>query len=36
MYICLFTIITNSSASKSTQTCKHKYILNTMQINNDK
>ena len=36
MYIyVLFTIIINGSAFKSIQTCKHNYVIYTMQINNN-
>ena len=31
----LFTIIINGSAFKSIQTCKHNYVIYTMQINNN-
>ena len=31
----LFTIIINGSAFKSKQTCKHNYVIYTMQINNN-
>ena len=30
--VCLFTIITNSSASRSIETCMHNYIINIMQM----
>ena len=33
--MCLFAIIINGSAFKSIQTCKHNYIIYTMQINNN-
>ena len=33
--MCLFTKIINGSAFKSIQTCKHNYIIYTMQINNN-
>ena len=35
IYMFLFTIIINGSAFKSIQTCKHNYVIYTMQINNN-
>ena len=33
--MCLLTIIINGSACKSIQTCKHNYVIYTVQTNNN-